>query len=260
VERIEFHTKKSQKLLGVTLEEKKAALAELQDVRGLSDIQIAEMSGTGVAMVSRFALGNSASAGEVLGIVNDSLPGLCALSGLRHLRAAGSRVHLITFGAMESACAVQLLKNLAAMDVPLEHLEPSVLSEPEFQEYFAGLCLAHHCCIQGLFTWPNPDWSKQFVQLMNDQSIPTHCIEFPLGLHPDSGVAVQEAQFASSTLTLGNPFFGARVAAEKLGRCYASDIHITQDLLAQILQIEAQGMPESIFSEQPVVQFFASPS
>lgn len=256
MERPLFTTKKSQDLISLSVQEKQQAFKVLGGAYGISDTQIAEMSGTGLAMVSRFALGNTASAGEVLGIISDSLAGLCALSGLRHLRAAGSRVHILALGKMESSAAKALLTPLEALAVAVEYLDPEVLSENEFHDYFAELCQAHHCCIQGIFSWPNPDWAKTFVQLMNDQSIPTHCLEYPLGLDPDTGQSLGEAQFASSTLALGFPYTGSAKAAEHLGRTYVTDVHLTRELIGQVLSQDEESFPESVFTEQPVVQIF----
>jgi NAD(P)H-hydrate repair Nnr-like enzyme with NAD(P)H-hydrate epimerase domain len=254
VNQIPFTTKKSEPVCTLTLSEKQLAFDRLFEQFGISHLQIAETAGFSAAMVSRFALGNYAAEGQVLGIVSDCLPGLVVLNCLRHIYNGGSRVHLLVLDQENSSECAQLLKPLQALGIPIDHIPAEDLAKPEFHSYFAELVECHHCCMCGTYEWPNRSWSTQLVQLLNEHSLPTHCIEYPLGVHPDTGNRVGEAQYANSTLALGRPLMGMAHAADYVGRTYVADISLPRSLIADVSKKPSFGEMPPLFSEQPVVQ------
>jgi NAD(P)H-hydrate repair Nnr-like enzyme with NAD(P)H-hydrate epimerase domain len=245
-----FYTKTRLPCASVFEAERSSILKEIQERLGISQAQITEAASYSMAMVVRFALGLSAQDGQVCVLAADSIAGCIGLATLRHLVNAGSRGHVIVVGKSTGQDLNRELKTLKEIGVPVSSWTSSDQSAD-----MAMLFASCHNVIYGLYCDPgSTNISSELVatinELVNEMSTPIHCIELPLGLHPDTGVSNSSALFASSTLSLGVPLAGLHAGNELAGRHYVCDISMTQEMYKKL------GQPEgpAIFSEQPVLQ------
>lgn len=212
--------------------------------------QICEAVSYSHAMVVRFALGLSASGGNVCAIVRDSLCGWCALAVCRHLVNSGASATVIKVpeGGKPSDEMSRQLAALSRMKVPLDEWR-----NEDDSDRLASTLLEHHNVICGLFALGErePSIFEAICEVLNDIKTPVHTLEAPLGVDPDTGRHASYALYASSTLSLGAPLGGLDAGRDFVGRHYLCDTSFTSEIYG------AQGLDySSVFSEQPVIRIF----
>lgn len=244
-----FQAKSGASVGGVSLEQYRAILEELQSTYLLSPLQISEAAGFSMAMVVRYALGLDAAGGQVMVLVRDCLSGTVAAAALRHLVNSGASGMIgLEMEPPETASPayVAQLEALNALGVPI-FLFPQV-QRPELE---GGIADSHNVIV-GLYDerdnnsvealWP-------VLDVLNESATPIHSIGSPLDLDVDSGKPFKNPLYASSTLSLGLPFTGHAIAKDLVGRHYVCDISIPR-----ALREKHEIYSDYMFSEQPVLQ------
>lgn len=251
MENASFYTQQGRELRGVTAQQHAALLLALRDELGITPLQTAEAAAYSFAMVVRYALGLSATGGQVSALVNDSLAGWIVLATVRHLRNAGADVRVLFLMDPEQHGdeIARLLKPLESQQVDLDHW--SLWADDARLE---ELCATSHNILVGLMS-PVDEGQQRFVSAFNEAQTPVHVVHCPLGIDPDSGQASADPLFASSTLSLGCPLNGLQRGKDFVGRHYVCDISLTSALY----QRAGCGEVGWLFSEQPVVQLHATP-
>lgn len=220
-------------------------LQRLRSEFHISDIQIAEAAAYSMAMVVRYALGLSASGGEVTLVVGDTLSGQIALATARHLFHGGALTHLFILGATP-----RYSEDFEQQKNALEALGMSSSFHPLSgipDDLEVAISRSHNviCGLSGVAT----DELTELLDLLNDSPTPVHTIEAPLGVDLTLGTQQGTPLFASSTLSLGVPLCGLKTGRDFVGRHYVADISLPASLLA-----EYGFLFPSLFSEQPVQQ------
>jgi NAD(P)H-hydrate repair Nnr-like enzyme with NAD(P)H-hydrate epimerase domain len=222
-------------------------LAALADEYGLTNEQVAESASLSMGMVVRSALGLY-GADAAVGILGDnSLAGLTALTTGRVLRNAGCHIFVLrgheNYQSDEHRRALRSLIARGGVEINIDELRAQDALSP----FLATL----HNIVCGLDPFAQ---AGLIVEVLNEHSIPVHCIQAPSGLFAAlSGTG--EALYASSTLSLGLPMDFLATGAEWVGRHYLADIGFDYSRLNEQL---ARNIPV-LFSEQPVIKLsFAS--
>lgn len=246
-----FKAKNGVLVEGISFAARCQILAELRAM-GLLEEQIAEAASYSMAMVVRYALGLSASDGQVCAIAGDCVAGQIAMATLRHLVNAGANGRLVVIKGAEPL-SQQLGRQLELLK-PLNVATATAASPGQILGSAAPLTANVHNVICGTFEARGVAAAdlKGLIDHLNDASTPLHCLEAPAGVDPDSGAPVGPPLFASSTLSLGAPLSGLHSGNEYAGRHYLCDISVTRDMYAKLGLRSAH----SAFAEQPVVQLF----
>ncbi len=236
-----------------------ASVAEMEKLRGLlsselgvTSLQIVESVAYSMAMVVRVALGLTADQASVGVIYNDSLAGWISLAAARHLFNAGCKTQLVR--CEDTPTPSPILEQLKR---PLSYLKMheatfSVLRARREVKPFLASC---HNVLFGISpesSFATDERCQSIVRTLNENSIPVHAIEAPLGVDLDSGVPGEAPLFASSTLSLGVPYSGLAAGTAHTGRHYLADISLPYPLISETLGCQFPAL----FSEQPVIQIF----
>ena len=219
---------------------------------GVSTLQIVESVAYSMAMVVRVALGLTAEEASVGVLYSDSLPGWIALATARHLKNSGCETRLVQ-------CDDQDLPSptLSLLKKPLQFLNVIEYSFDQLKEKrelkpFLGSCHNLICGVSLANGKVPHDRAMQIIESLNENAVPVHSIDAPLGVNLDSGEAHEQPLYSSSTLSLGIPYKGLGIGNRYVGRHYLADISIPAELSKRILGLE---LP-TLFAEQPVIQIF----
>lgn len=256
MERTYFETKSALRLPGCSVEELVGVWAQLGESFRLEPAQLVEACSYSMAMVARFALGQSASDGKVLVFASDSPAGWVALGAFRHLVNAGADGVVVVDRELSE---IERLPELARQIGILERLEVPIVDLAGLLADGAEKMLAHcHMALYGLFSRERyaqaPASFATLHEVLNEAATPVHCVECPGGLNPDTGSAQTDVLYASSTLSLGLPLLGLHAGREFAGRHYVCDTSCPRSLVAEVIGAEAAEVYPRIFGEQPVVQ------
>jgi len=246
-----FYTKRKEEIPGISKAIYQETITRLHNEFGLSWGQTCEAAAFSMAMVIRYALGLSSAGGRSTIIASDCPSGWVALATMRHLLNGGalSVLFIMMKEGVPSAELSQQLYTLEKMGVTPIICDPNSVSQD-----FIDVVPETHNVICGLYGSEN-DYSE-YVDIMNDGSIPVHAIQSPLGVDVDSGASKGNPLFASSTLSLGLPFAGLHKGNDYVGRHYVCDISIPYALLEAQPAISPIDSIPLIFSEQPVQQIY----
>lgn len=218
---------------------------------GINLSAIIEACAFSFAMVSRFALGLSASGAKSACIINDTFAGCVALATARQLINAGAEVELIFAGSLDNVSQQieQQLNILGAYGLPL-----TVWSNPNDSSNISDILSTCHnsllglCSLQGLQT-TDIKFVKSINSLLNELTTPIYAAEFPTQVDLETGSSLGEPLYASATVTFGLPLQGAEKSEDYVGRLYVCDSLIPKPLY------ERYGFNcQELFSEQPVQQ------
>lgn len=243
-----FITKRGGLVRGYSSEEFNLLVQQSEDL-GVSTIQMAEAASYSYAMVSRSSLGLSCKDASLTVIVTDSLPGCVALGTLRHLFNNGAIGKVFLVGTTLEAIG----SDLASFIQPL--ICCGLIVHP--CTGFADIALlrtaaeSSHTVLSGCIDTNLPkQLLKDVTDLLNELSTPIHSVLTPLGVHGDTGVALDPV-YSATTLSLGVPLIGLEHAREAIGRHYLCDISLSRKVFD-----DRQEDLTDLFSEQPITQIF----
>ncbi|MCI5065269.1 hypothetical protein MRY87_06060, partial [bacterium] len=232
-----FQTESGIPVPGSSLVALQRGIEELSTHYSLSREVLLEGPAYSFAMVTRFALGLSATGGKCCGIIRDSFCGGIVINCLRHLVNGGSDAGILVLGSADSHHHIAgALQSAQAYGIPIEYWEK--------KEQTAAVQELLSDCHNVLFgtadidlpTSSNPTSSKgdaegdemlnEAVQTLNEMSIPVHTVLAPSGFDLHTGERTGELLFASSTLSLGSPLAPLEKYPDLIGRHYLCDLSL----------------------------------
>lgn len=275
-ERAKFQSKSGVPIAGVSLSELVSVWSALSSEFGLMSPQLVEACSYSMAMVARFALGQSALEGKVVTFADDCPAGWVALAAMRHLITAGADGVVVLAHALSNSSqsvpghsdaalnesrhdasdlsSTELSRQvftLSQLGIPLIELDDLMADNPNR--------LIEHChmILYGMFqrnaasVFDQNSRAPKLNAVLNEAATPVHCVECPTGIDPDSGVASTVPLYASSTLSLTCPLQGLHAGKDFVGRHYLADTSCPREIYEQC------GFDiTKVFAEQPVIQIF----
>lgn len=250
VAKYHFLTNTTQPVAGIEALQLAKIRSEIKAKIGLNDLQFAEMAAFSMAMITRYALGLSASGGQVGVLVSDCMAGWVALAAARHLVNNGTLVTIIEQDQAKSDTFKRLLTSALASKVDHSPYEngAALVNLTKQLDGFHNLIVG----CSDLEAAPGATLSKETIEAIeaiNEHRVPAHAIELSLGINPNDGLRNQVGLYAASTLALGMPLNVLTAAKDYVGRLYICDISIPWEYYLQ------SGITDQpLFSEQPVLQ------
>jgi len=215
-----------------------------------------ESAALAFSMVIRSALGLTASQASVCALISDNLSGQICLATLRMLSNAGAQPVVILLDNPESLSkeTETLLKTLDKLEIPLVSQFPN----PDLTE-LEQLLSQTHTVLCGTTEFLEVEQANnslahsEIYSILNEIHTPIHSVVAPPGFSVDGQKVEGNALLCSSTLSLGAPLSGLKLAKDFVGRHYLCDIQVPCKKYRELF-----GFQPEWFARQPVIQIFAA--